>query len=400
MINFMKMLIWNIKTMVRRWVPAPLLTLLRRVSHHSSAVPVKYIRVEKWKAGCPLVSVVIPCFNHGEYLPEAVDSILAQTWQDFEIITIDDGSTSAETQAVMKKFERPKTRVLIHPENLGLPAARNTGIREACGKYICCLDADDKLEPTYLEKAILLLESNQGIAFVYPWTQVFGKESRVWCAPQFDAAELLQRNQLNPPAVFRRSAWEAAGGFREEMRKGYEDWEFWIRLAGLGLRGHCIPERLLLVRRVGRSFIHSAYDRHAELVGDIRRYNAHLYEDLGWPERVKRLYRDLYAKNPWVNLADPAAYLHLKNPGLWVNNLPAPALKERLTSLQREMQEYAGDIVFISMTPMDPETEDALLVEAKYVYVLPRYIPSYSWARFLELLRNRMPKGASFRRVN
>jgi glycosyltransferase involved in cell wall biosynthesis len=386
----------NIKAMVRRWVPASLLTFLRRVYHRSGGMPVRYVQVEKWKDDLPLVSVVIPCFNHGEYLPEAVDSILAQTWQNFEIIAIDDGSTSHETRTVMETFERPKTRVLFHPENLGLPAARNTGIQEARGKYICCLDADDKLESTYLEKALLLLESNQGISFVYPWTQVFGKESRVWRAPQFDAAELLQRNQLNPPAVFRRSAWEATGGFREEMRKGYEDWEFWIRLAGLGLRGHCIPERLLLVRRVGRSFIDSAYERHAELVGDIRRYNSHLYEDPDWPEQVKRLYQDLYARNPCVNLADPADYLPLENPAVWVNHLALPILQARLTNIQDKMQKHAGDVIFVSLTPVDPDTEDALRLQAKYFYDLPRYIPPYSWAQFLNLLRARLPKNTAF----
>lgn len=389
----------NLKVMIRRWVPASLLTFLRRIYHRSAGIPVRYIRAEKWDDSRPLVSVVIPCYNHGEYLPEAVDSILAQTWQNFEIIAIDDGSTCQETRTVMENFERPRTRILFHPENLGLPAARNTGIRAAHGKYICCLDADDKLEPTYLEKALLLLESNQGIAFVYPWTQVFGKESRVWRAPQFDAAELLQRNQLNPPAVFRRSAWEAAGGFREEMRKGYEDWEFWIRLAGLGLRGHCIPERLLLVRRVGRSFIHSAYERHAELVADIRRYNYRLYEDTGWPERVKGLYRDLYAQNPWVNLENPAHYLPLKNPQVWVNSLPLPALQARLAGTQSQMQQHTGDSLFVSLTPVDPETEDSLRLQAKYFYDLPRYLPPYAWARFLKLLRARLPGNTAFHNV-
>jgi glycosyltransferase involved in cell wall biosynthesis len=101
----------------------------------------------------PKISVIIPCFNQGPYLDEAVDSVLAQTFQDFEILVVDDGSTDAETIKILRDFARPKTRI-IRTENQGLSAARNNGIREAMGEYILPLDADDKIGPGYLEDAV------------------------------------------------------------------------------------------------------------------------------------------------------------------------------------------------------------------------------------------------------
>ena len=94
----------------------------------------------------PKVSVIIPCYNQGACLEEAVDSVLAQTFQDFEILVVNDGSTDEATIRMLGKYERPKTRV-IHTDNQGLAMARNNGIREARGAYILPLDADDKIGP-------------------------------------------------------------------------------------------------------------------------------------------------------------------------------------------------------------------------------------------------------------
>ena len=95
------------------------------------------------------VSVIIPCYNQGAYLNEAVESILAQSYRDFEIIVVNDGSTDEETNRLLSGYDRQQTRVL-HTENQGLSSARNNGIREAQGEYILPLDADDRIDPTYL----------------------------------------------------------------------------------------------------------------------------------------------------------------------------------------------------------------------------------------------------------
>ena len=94
----------------------------------------------------PRVSVVVPCYNLGPYLAEAVDSALGQTFTDLEIVVVDDGSTDPETRAILDTFSRPKTRVL-RSENRGLPGAKNFGIGHTTGELLCMLDADDVLEP-------------------------------------------------------------------------------------------------------------------------------------------------------------------------------------------------------------------------------------------------------------
>src|SRR5690348_15397740 len=118
------------------------------------------------------ISVVIPCFNYGRYLAEAVDSVLAQTAPAHEIVIVDDGSTDPETHAVLERFQRPRTRLVRQP-NGGHPAAANRGLAETTGELLCFLDADDALEPTYFEKALAAFAREPDLAFVSSWVQEF-----------------------------------------------------------------------------------------------------------------------------------------------------------------------------------------------------------------------------------
>ena len=110
----------------------------------------------------PIVSIIIPCYNHGKYIDEAVDSVLKQTFQTFEIIIINDGSNDEFTNKKLENYSRPNTQV-ITTANQGLSLARNTGIKMAQGKYILPLDADDKIHPEYLSKAINIIDSSENI---------------------------------------------------------------------------------------------------------------------------------------------------------------------------------------------------------------------------------------------
>src|SRR5262249_6198083 len=123
----------------------------------------------------PKVSVIIPCYNLGQYVDEAVQSVLDQTFQDFEIIIVNDGSTDPATNRLLSDYDRPQTRV-ITTDNRGLAAARNLAAAHATGEYICALDADDRLERPYLEKAVRILDDDAEIAFVSCWLRTFGEE--------------------------------------------------------------------------------------------------------------------------------------------------------------------------------------------------------------------------------
>ena len=200
-----------------------------------------------WRKDCPLVSVIMPCYNYGAYLPATLDSVLAQTFQDFEIIVIDDGSTDVYTKQVLASLNTAKTRVILQT-NQGLPVTRNNGIREARGKYICCLDSDDCLTPTYLEKCLYWLET-KNLDLCYSWVQEFGDSHGLWVTGPFSVDSLMNLNVVSVSAVFKRSFWKKVGGYKKAMTHGYEDWEFWLTLAEHGARGHCIPEPLFLYRR-------------------------------------------------------------------------------------------------------------------------------------------------------
>jgi glycosyltransferase involved in cell wall biosynthesis len=196
----------------------------------------------------PTVSVVVTCFNLGEYLDEAVASVLAQTRQDLEIVVVDDGSTDPGTVALLDGYVRPRTTV-IRTANRGLPAARNLGVSRTSGRFLCMLDADDRLEPAYVARSVETLEADPDLAFVSHWVRTFGVADGEWRPTRCDLDALLDHNTVNGAAMVRRTAFEAIGGFDESMRDGLEDWDFWVRLVAAGQRGTILPEVLHAYRR-------------------------------------------------------------------------------------------------------------------------------------------------------
>jgi Glycosyltransferases involved in cell wall biogenesis len=196
----------------------------------------------------PRISVLMPCFNHGAFIGEAIDSVLAQTFHDFEIIVVDDGSTDPLTKDTLSKLTTPRTTVL-KTSNQGLPAARNHAARQASGGLFCALDADDKLAPTWFEKAVRLLDARPDVSFVSHWLETFGDEHWTWKPEHCDLPALLARNTVNGAAVVRRQAFEAVGGYDASMREGCEDWDFWLRLVERGFEGAIVPEVLFYYRR-------------------------------------------------------------------------------------------------------------------------------------------------------
>lgn len=200
----------------------------------------------------PRISVLMPCFNHGAFIAEAIQSVLDQTISDTEIIVVDDGSTDAATVAVLQQLTAPRTRVL-RTENRGLPGARNYAARHAGGAFFCALDADDRLAPAWFERALDVLERQPDVAFVSHWLETFGDEAWTWAPTSCELPALLARNTVNGAALVRRTAFEAVGGYDESMRHGCEDWDFWLRLVEGGFHGAIVPEVLFFYRRSATS---------------------------------------------------------------------------------------------------------------------------------------------------
>lgn len=193
------------------------------------------------------VSVVIPCFNAGQHLEEAVHSALAQTWGNLEIVIVDDGSTDAETLAVLESARWPRTRIFRQP-NAGPAAARNHAIREARGEYILPLDADDTIDPTYVAKAVAVLDERPEVGCVYCKAMKVGAEQGPWDLPPYRLEELVIDNVIFVTALFRKADWRAMGGFNERLRHGVEDYDFWVKMVASGREVVQLDERLFNYR--------------------------------------------------------------------------------------------------------------------------------------------------------
>jgi glycosyltransferase involved in cell wall biosynthesis len=206
---------------------------------HAVAGPAKRFPVVPLQPGQPLVSVVIPCFNYGRFVIEALDSVLHQTLTDLEVIIVDGGSSDQDTLEILRTLERPRTRVVFRDGRHLVGDNRNFGIAQARGRYICCLDADDTLEPTYLEKAVFLLEM-YGYDIVSTAIHFAGARSgTVGVLPVPDLRSMVRGNHVHTCAVFRRLLWTLSGGYLDAgVGKDHvaEDWDFWVRLAALGAR--------------------------------------------------------------------------------------------------------------------------------------------------------------------
>ena len=209
----------------------------------------------------PLVSVIIPCYNQGQYIDEAVDSVLAQTYQNFETIIVNDGSTDELSIEILGSYKKTKTTVL-HTANKGLPSARNYAIKMSNGKYILPLDADDKIGSTYIEKAVDLLEANSNIGIVYCEAEFFGDRMGKWDLPKYKFPDILLDNVIFCSGFFRKGDWEKIGGYNHEMIYGWEDYDFWLSIIELGREVHCIPDALFYYRRKSGSMVEIMKKQH------------------------------------------------------------------------------------------------------------------------------------------
>jgi glycosyltransferase involved in cell wall biosynthesis len=197
------------------------------------------------------LSIVIPCYNDGDFLDEAVASALAQTLEDVEIIVVDDGSNDPETVRVLAALPSQQVRVL-RQENAGVSAARNNGIAHANGEYILPLDADDKLRPSFAQHAVEALDQRSNLGLVGSATQFFGTATMVMRPTRPHPVDWLLANRLPATAVFRRADWEACDGYAEDLSWG-EDWHLWVKLVALGREVAVLPEiGLDYRRRVGQ----------------------------------------------------------------------------------------------------------------------------------------------------
>jgi glycosyltransferase involved in cell wall biosynthesis len=238
------------------------------------------------------VSIVITCYNLGAYLREALDSALAQTYPNTEVVLVDDGSTDPATIAALDALApHPRLRV-IRTANQGVARARNHGFSQARGEYILPLDADDRILPEYVARAAAVLDSDPRVGFVGCHYRMFGDREGEYRPAQYALPDMLVENVVPIASVMRRRCWEEAGGYCAELNS-IEDWDLWIGILERGYTGHLIPEIFFEYRIRPNSNISAIrdeqtmqrrmsllYQRHLDL------YTTHLFDVLLAKDRV------------------------------------------------------------------------------------------------------------------
>ena len=216
----------------------------------------------------PLVSVVIPYYQHTDTIAATLDSLGAQTYRHFEVLIVSDGD-EAFPQDVLTGFcaQHPDIAVSLDVKpHSGLAATRNWAIERARGQYILPLDSDDLIAAIFLEKTVAVLESHPALSFVYTETLFFGEKNEIWAHVDFNPRLLLQQNLMTCTTLYRRDLWSALGGYNTNMEHGYEDWDFWIGAIEHGFRATNLHLPLFMYRRKKQSMLESRqqFDRLAK----------------------------------------------------------------------------------------------------------------------------------------
>lgn len=219
----------------------------------------------------PAVSVLMSCYNAARWVEEAIQSVLNQTFADFEFIIVDDGSTDDTLDALRRHAARDPRIVIIEKKNTGLGDSLNTGIRQARGEWIARLDADDVCEPTRLARQIEVARGDASLVFIGTGLSIIdehGKRLQVHHYPTSHSGLLRHLRQVRkfPPhssAMYRAVAARAVGGYRTRIRRA-QDWDLWLRLSWIGHLA-CIDEPLVRIRKHADQISHEDSGRRQKI---------------------------------------------------------------------------------------------------------------------------------------
>ena len=218
----------------------------------------------------PKVSIIIPCYNQGQFLKDALESVSHADASLVEVIIINDGSTDEYTNRYCRQLQTEGYTVIFQ-QNMGLSGARNTGIGLARGEYILPLDADNRIRPAYITRSIAIMNDNPDVAVVYGNAQYFGERNELWQPGEFNLQKLMLSNTIDACAVIRKTVLVQAGLYDTNMRSGWEDWELWLRIAFRGHRFWYVNEVLFDYRVLNSSMARTLY-RNYEKPNAIENY--------------------------------------------------------------------------------------------------------------------------------
>lgn len=213
----------------------------------------------------PTISIIIPCYNSEKFLAETLECLLKQTIENWEAIIVNDGSEDNSSAIAHEYAAKDKRFKVIDQENAGVSAARNNGIKEAQGKYILPLDADDLIDPTYTEKAVAYLESHPDTKLVYCEAVYFGDRNEKWDLSPYSYDDIIWGNMIFCSAVYRKKDFYDTPGYNPQMKGGNEDWDFWLTFLKKDDKAYRIPETLFFYRQHGNTRNSNASQQMANL---------------------------------------------------------------------------------------------------------------------------------------
>ncbi len=191
-------------------------------------------------------SIISPCYNHGKYIFDMLDSVLSQTFQDFEVVIVNDGSTD-DSREILDCIHHEKVRV-FHTKHYGPAHARNLAINHAQGEIILNLDADDKIAQHFLEQCVPVFDSHPNAGIVYSDVERFGARSGRFEVKEYSIENMLYANCIVANSCFRKDDWNITSGYSEELVYGLEDYDFWLSIIELGREVFKINKPLVFYR--------------------------------------------------------------------------------------------------------------------------------------------------------
>lgn len=335
------------------------------------------------------VSIITPYYNTGDIFVETFISIQVQSLQNWEWIIVDDGSTNQDAIKRLTEFAAKDDRIqIVRQTNAGTAAARNTGFRHSKGRYICLLDHDDMLEPTYLEKCAWFLDSNTEFAFCNSYSVVFDEQEFLWTAGFERGKYFLEANSGPPISVVRREAYLECGGFDETIRVLYEDWDFWLAMAKVGLWGYTIPEYLQWYRKLGsgryEQILQSGY-----VNDEFSKIMQQKYQDIDqcFPEPSRRAlspYETIIEHSLVCNpLADNSSGRRIMFIVPWMVTGGADRVN---LDLIEGLTEKGHDVTVCATLQADHQWEHQFSRFTPDIFILPNFLHAADYPRFLAYL--------------
>jgi len=223
------------------------------------------------------VTIIIPCYNQGHYLAEALQSIAVANMELIDVLIVNDGSTNDETKSILNKLHQ-EGFTIINQENQGLGAARNAGIMASNTDYILPLDADNKIISSFIERAINILDHDLSYAVVFSNANYFGDKTGILKPGKFNLQRLMLGNYIDACAMIRRSAICQVGLYDKMRIMGYEDWDLWLKLAFNGYEFYYLNE-LGFEYRVRKDSMMKNVNENTDRQNEIETYFLEKYAD-------------------------------------------------------------------------------------------------------------------------